>query len=402
MRGLLLVVLVGFLVALFPAVSSAAPHSVEVDSLVEELGWTVQDLEEYLDFYDLSLDEFEDIDELTEFLGEPLTDENLNALLDDYGLSLEEASQLLMENGELEEGQRILDVYTFLDDLDMDLSFYNLSPLTDEALKQLLEEYELTYEELLELLEQNDDSIENYEYIDDLELAIWNYLYTNEDMDYEDIEALFAELGLTEEELERLFNHFIQLDFEDSAKVDRLDQIATRMMAFSEFEVATQLSEEQVAELLDIFTQLMQLLELDPSFYLVKDGEKEAVSISSILRMASSDGYDLMVVLNTAKGEFLADIVLTADMFSSELIRDTGKDLAQVGELKNQSESKPPEPVKPQSPKSGTEGDPVVFQTERGGKLPDTASFAVEKTAIGLAVMGLGLFIYRRFKYERE
>ncbi|ARI76204.1 processed acidic surface protein [Halobacillus mangrovi] len=407
MRGLVMAVLVGLVVTLFPGVNYAAPHTNEVESFVAELGWTVQDLEEYLDFYELSLEDFEDMDELREFLGEPLTEENLNVLLSDYGLSLEEASQLLIENGELEEGQSILDAYALVEDLDMDLSFYNMTPLTDETLHQLLEDYELSYEELVDLLNQNGDSIENYEYVEELDWALWNYLYSDEEIEYGDLDGLFTDFGLTEEELERLFNHLMELDLEDPAKIERLDELSARMMAFADFEVATELTAEQIAELLDIFTQMMQLLDLDVSFYLVKDGAKEQVSISTILGMTSSEGYDLMIVLHNTKGEFLADLVLTGDMFSSELIKDTGNDLEQLSVIQEQSESakatpakKAPvksEPVKPDT----VENRPAI-QTEQGAKLPKTASFAVEKAAAGFAMLALGFFFYRRFKYAQK
>ncbi|MGI8315762.1 processed acidic surface protein [Halobacillus mangrovi] len=408
MRGLFLVVLVGFLVALFPGVNYAAPNTNEVESFVAELGWTVQDLVEYLDFYELSLEDFEDMDELKEFLGEPLTEESLNVLLNDYGLSLEEASQLLIENGELEEGQSILDAYTFVEDLDMDLSFYNMTPLTDETLNKLLEDYELSYEELVELFDQNGDSIENYQYVEELDWAVWNYLYSDEEMDYSDIEGLFTDFGLTEEELERLFNHLMELDLEDPAKLEKLDELSTRMMAFADFEVAIELTSEQIAELLDIYTQMMQILDLDASFYLVKEGEKEQVSISTIMAMTSSEGYDLMIVLHNTKGEFLADLLLTGDMFSSELIEDTGKDLEQLEGIQEQvkstvnSPSVKKEPVKPEPMKPETVENRPVNQTEHGGKLPKTASFAVEKAAGGLAILAVGFLFYRRFKYAQK
>ncbi|KHE67652.1 processed acidic surface protein [Halobacillus sp. BBL2006] len=403
MKGLFLVVFLGLSVALFPSVGSAAPENKEVERFVEDLGWTFQDLEEYLDFYELSLEDFEDMDELREFLGEPLSEDNLNELLHDYGWSLEEATALLRENGELDENETILDAYIFLEDLDSDLYFYSLTPLTDEAIDQLLKEYELTYEELIEILEQNGDSIENYEYVEDLDWALWDYLYSEDEVDYEEIDGLFADIGLTDEELDRLYNHLMNLDLEDPATLAKLDELSNRMMAFADFDVATELTADQIAELMDVFTQLTQVFDLDVSFYLVNGEEKEAVSVSTLLKMTSSDGYDLLIVLHNTKGEFLADLLLTGDMFGSDLIKDTGSDLQQLeGVVKDDSETTKKMPVKPQPEKPETAEERPAVQTEHGAKLPKTASFAIEKIGAGLAMIFLSFFVYRRFKYAQR
>jgi processed acidic surface protein len=376
-----------------PSLSFAAPADAELKTYLDEIGWTQTDLEEYLDFYDLALADFEDMEDLSEFLGAVLTDETLSDLLQEYELTLEEATQLLIENGELEEGQSILDVYTFYDDLDIDLFYYNLTPITDENLQQLLDFYDLTIEELHELLAEHDDSLDYYEHIEDLEWAIEYYLYyEEEEIDFSEIDDLFNELGLTSAELETLFDHFLTLDVEDPAFLDKLDELSARMMAFEDFDAATELTAEQIADLLDIFSQFIQLFEMDVKFYLVQGDEKKDITLTSLMAMPHSNGADLLIELYNKQGAFLADIIFTAKMLGSEIIAETGKDIKKAEEVIV-------EKTTAKKPDRKLDSKPVI-KTQKGAKLPKTASDYVANTAVGLAVALAGFAIYRRFKVK--
>ncbi len=387
--------LFGLGLLLSPSFSYAAPSETDLKNFLDGTGLTQTDLEEYLDFYDWALEDFEDMEELSNFLGPILTDGNLLELLEEYELTLEEATQLLIENGELEEGQTIFDVYIFYDDLDIDLFYYNLTPITEENLQQLLDMYDLTLDELHALLAEHGDTLDFYEHIEDLEWSIEYYLYyADEEIDFSDIDDLFDQLGLTSDELERLFDHFLALDFENQAFLDKLDELSWRLMAFEDFDEASELTPEQIADLLDIFTQLLDLFEMDVKFYLVKDDEKKPITIATLMTMTSTDGYDLFLELYNKQGDFLADLFFTADMLGSEIITETGKDIKKVEEVivektttKKLIESKP------------IESKPVT-KTQKGAKLPKTASDYLANTAAGLALTAAGFAIYRRFKVK--
>ncbi len=374
-------VVLGFVFA--PAASYAAPSSSELAIYLKEIGWSKQQMEEHLDFYDLTIKDFESVTELKSFLGPVLTEKNLNKLLVEHGLTKEEATALLIEYGELEEGQAILDVYKFYDDLDFDLYFYNLTPITDENLQQLLNDYELTMDELLALLEENGDSLEYYEFIEDLEWSVDYYLYGS-DIDFSEVDDLFSMIGLTDKELERLFEHFASLDYENPAFLEKLEELANRLMAFEDFEDPADLTAEQIAELLSIFKQLLDLFELDVKYYLVKEDEKKPVSLETLMTMTTTNGYGLLIEFYNKQGEFLADILFTADMFGPEIIQETGKDLKQVEKVVTKAKEK-----QDQKP---------VTKTEKGAKLPKTASDYVTNTAAGLAIAFGGFLLYRRFK----
>ncbi|MFC0559223.1 processed acidic surface protein [Halalkalibacter alkalisediminis] len=379
--------LVVFSLVVSPSFSLAAPSSSDLQTYLTELGWTQEQLEEHLDFYELTISDFDSVEEIKDFLGPVLTETSLHELLAEHGLTLEEATALLVENGELDAGETILSVYKFYDDLDFDLYFYHLTPITDDSLQQLLNDYGLTLDELINLLEDNGDSLENYEHIEDLEWAIDFYLYGS-DVDFSDIDDLFSLIGLTDQELERLFEHFESLDYTNPAFLDKLEELGNRLMAFEDFEDPSDVTPEQLAELLDIFNQLLNLFELDVKYYLVKENEKNPVSIQQLITMTSTEGYGLLIEFYNKQGEFLADLFFTADMFGPELIIETGNDLKEMEKTIVEKAI-----VKKNS-------DKPVKKTEKGAKLPKTATDYVVNTASGLALAMAGLLIYRRFKVK--
>jgi processed acidic surface protein len=402
MKGLFIALLISIFFVSFPSAGNAAPKENEVNAFLQEINWEKNDLIEYLDFYELKVKDFDDIDELRDFLGPLLTSKNLNELLEEYALTLEEATNILIKNGEIEVGQTIFDHYTFLDDLDMDLYFYTLTPLSQEHIDELLKEYNLTYEELLSLLASFDDSIDNYDYVEDLDSTIWYYLYYDEnDFEFSDdeLDDIFNQVGLTIDELERLFEHFLSLDYND-AFFDKLDTLANRMIAFEDFDGASELTAKQVAELLDIFSELMSLLEMDAKFYLVKGEEKLAISLDSLFKMTTSEGYDLLIELYNKQGDFLADILITADMLGSELIIETGKDLKKTEDILAQQETKADgadaEKVAPSSKSDSSK----ITKTEHGAKLPKTATNDLTGIAFGLSLTLFGFFVYRKFRLK--
>ena len=376
----------GFIIT--PSFSLAAPPASDLESYLAELGWTEEQLAEHLDFLELAISDFSSVEEIEELLGPVLTEELLQELLEWQEITLEELTALLIENGELEVGQSIFDAYKFYYDLEFDVYFYNLTPITDESLQTLLDQYELTLEELIALLEEHDDSLENYEYIEDLEWAIDLYLYGS-DLEFADISELFSLIGLTDVELERLFNHFDSLDYTNPAFLEKLEELSERMIAFEDFEDPADVTPEQIAELLDIFTQLLDLFELDVKFFLVKDQEKKPISLHNLMMMDSTDGYGLLIKLYNKKGEFLADLLFTADLFGPEVIIETGKDLKTIEDTivnKSKDKDKVKDKTKP------------VKKTVKGAKLPKTASNYLTNAATGVAIAAVGFFFYRRFK----
>jgi processed acidic surface protein len=378
------------LLSLFPAVSLAAPSEDEVAEFVKETNWSEEGLIDHLEyFWDMNIEDFDTLEEMIEYLGEPITEENLQQLLAEYDFeNEEELVALLAENGEMETTDDVRDVFRYIDALHSTVSFltYTGTKINDETLKQLLNEYGLTKEELISLLEENDDSLENYEYIEDLDIMVSIYFGGDELPGEDEMNQILADIDLTDEELEALFAHFMTLDFENPDLLDKMMDLESRLMAFGEFDSAGDLTEAEIAELISIMQEMMNLFQLDAEFYLVKDGEKTHLSTAEMVALEETKGHDLLIELYNTQGQFLADMIITAEMFSSELIEDTVTDLNQAETvIKKQGPAK----VKPVSKHP---------KTVKGGKLPNTAGNYIEGVLAGIGLILIGMAILHRRK----
>ncbi|MCM3730282.1 processed acidic surface protein [Fictibacillus nanhaiensis] len=362
------------------------PNDQEFEAYLEEIGWEKQDFIDFIESKEWYLEDFNSVDEL----GVPLSEEGVQSVLKKFDLSREELNELLIEWGDIEEGQDVLDspYFVFNEDLQSSVDFYLNgwvgTPIDDENLQQLLEEYGLeSVEALEELLKKNDDSIENYEYIEDLQWAVDFYI-NGDDYIEDEFADLFTEIDLTDEEMEKLFAHFETLNWEDPAFLDSMMQLGERMMAFEEFETADELSAEQIAEMLAIFTEMKQLLQIETKYYLVVDGVKQPVSLETLMTMDSTNGNDLVMEIYNTNGELLADLRLTAEMFGSELIQETGKDIQEAEKIVTELPTAAKPPVK----------------TIKGGELPKTATNHVGNTLAGAVIAVVGMLLYRRFRVK--
>lgn len=381
--------------SVFPSFAFAIESdSKELDAFLKEINWEKQDYLDYLESKNYSWEDFDAVDEL----GTPLTEAAIPPVLKKYNLTRAELNALLEENGDIEKGQDVLDSewLLFAEELHEYVGFYlsenTETPLTDETLQQVIDAYEFESREDLEsFLNEYDDSINNYKTVEALEEAIDNYIFST-DFGFE-LAGLFEELGLTAEELERLEAHLKTLPFQTTEFQDRAMAISDRMMLVGDFDSAEDLSAEEIAEILDIFTDLLDLFELKTQYFLVKDSDKKEINLSTLLTLETVNGYDLLIEIYNTQGTFLADILLTADMFGSDIIKETGEDIKEAEETVVVA----PAPIT-KTPTS-TKAAPVK-QTVKGGKLPDTASPYVTNTLAGLALVLLGVVLYRRFKAQ--
>jgi processed acidic surface protein len=364
------------LFGLFPTMSSAAIAQNDLDAFLTETSLSEDDLNFFLEYYyGESLEDFNTLDELKAILGDPITNENLQQIITDYEFADEQALvAFLVENGEMDENDLIQDVFRYVPALESTITFYkdnSGTPITEENLNNLLIEYDLTQDELNDLLAKNGDSLDNYEYIEDLDFAVSMYISGN------DMNDLFSKLGMTDDELEAIMDYLMTLDLEDPAIVEKLDDLQNRLMAFTEFDSATDLTDTQITELGNIMEEMLNILQLDAKYYLVKGNQKTEISISQLIKMKDSNGSDLFIQLFDKNGDSLADLVITADLFGSEIIDETAKDIKKVEKVvKNPLLTKP--------------------RTIKGGKLPNTAGNYTEGILIGFILVGVGAFLLRK------
>lgn len=369
--------------AIFPnATFAIEKDDKELEEFLQVIGWSKQDYLNYLKEKDYTLDDFYSVDEL----GTPLSEEFIQQLLKNYDLTREELNDLLIENGDIEENQDVLngEYLIFNEDLDYYVDAYLNefvgTPIDEDTLKELLTKYDFTsIHELEEFLNQYDDSLEYYEYVEDLGYMLDYYI--NGDEFEEEMYHLFSEIGLTDEELDNLFAYLEELDWKDPTFSDRLLALSERMVAFEEFDSAEDLTAKQMVELLSIFSEIVDTLKININYYLMKDGQKEPISFQSLSTLESVNGSDFLLEIYTNDGQFLADILLTAEMFGSDIIKETGRDIKEAEKTRKEIS------ITKKAPSS---------QTVKGVKLPTTASNYLQNVIIGIVILGLGLILLQR------
>jgi processed acidic surface protein len=369
-------ILLSFLlfVGVFPTSSFAAASTFDADfnkylkSVSQTRGFEVtkDDVEYSLSLYDESLENFDTIADLEDFLGEPIAADlhNVQDVYADFDLDKTSLNALLKENGQS------LDDYVYLDDLYEDVGFYL----------------------------EGDDWYEDDESYDEEDASY------DDELSEEDLSGLLSfmqsELGLTSEELNRIEAHFTSLEDElsNEATLNRLDQLGERLAAFEDFDTATELSADQIAELMSIYKEMLSIFHLDAKFALVQGGNERPLSLTDLINSEELKNASLKISLYTTDGKFLADMVITGDMFNSDIITDTGKEVEKSAEaVAKPAQAQKPAVEKKQEPvKKQTNG--AVQKTVKGGKLPETASNYVTNTLIGLVLVAAGFVLFRKVR----
>ncbi|MGM1031129.1 MAG: processed acidic surface protein [Bacillota bacterium] len=314
----------------------------ELNAYLSEVRMTQEELEEYLSYYDLTLNELKSAEELRETLGPAVTPETLQNLLKQYEMTEAELTELLMEYGELEEGDSIIDTFHFI---------YDIEDIID--LEMGYDEEEMEYDE---------------EEISDL------------------MDGLFTEIGLTDEELDRFMNHLLPI-VEDPSFESRLMAISDRMNQLEYFETIDELSAEQVAELLSIYNDLQSLLQIQFKFALIQEGVTTNLSLEALFQLKELTNASLLVSIYDLNGNFLLDFTLTGEMIGSDLVKETGNDMKQSTEVISKVAEVKKEKKKPAKPE---------HKTEKGGVLPQTAGNYLFGALCGLVLMGIAFGLIRK------
>lgn len=288
----------------------------EIEQYLSPIGWDVTDLENYLnDYYDRSIDSFSSLEELKEWVGTPITEENRQAVLDSYNMSLQDLEILLTEFGE--------------------------SPA-------------------------------DYYFVEDLDNAIDFYLNFNDDM--AEVTDFFGLLGISDAELERMFIHLSKLNEQEVEQ--QLTLIESRILALDTFTEAAELTEAQKEEIASIFTDMLSAYNLSAVFYLESQGQREQMTLRSLLDMATLNGSVLIIELYDEEDNLLLDIVIDEDLFDTDFLSQLAEDLLLLPHLANEH--------------------PIAQ------KMPNTASPYVNNMLIGLMISLFSIALYIRLRKRRE
>ncbi|WP_216828504.1 processed acidic surface protein [Alkalihalobacterium elongatum] len=313
-RALLLMLTVLVVSLYFPLVTFAQINEEAIEQYLSPIGWTASNLESYLqNYFDMSIDDFATFEDLKEWVGTPITAENRQALLDQYNMSLDELDILLTEYG---------------------------------------------------------DSLGDYHFLEDLEAAIDFYTTYNNELDA--VTGFFEQLGITDEELDKLFLHLSKLD--EGTVEAQMAGIEARLLAMGDFSDITDLTEAQKEEIASIFNDMLAAFKMSAKFYLEYNGQREAVSLVALLDMESLNGKTLVVEFYDDGGNLLLDLTIDENIFDFQFLSDIGDML----------------PVLPH----------LAHEHPLGEKMPETASSYVENMLIGLFISLLAAIVYIRIRHK--
>jgi processed acidic surface protein len=261
-------------VLLVPSIVIAAPPEEELQQYLHKMEWSKEELTNYLKFHNLSLENYETMDELIEVLGTPINDSNIQNLLDHNNLTR--------------------------DDLD-------------------------------DLLEQYGETTEDYTFIEDLNTAVTFFKQHNKELS--GLTEFLSYVGVTNEEMSLLMDHIVSLN--QQTFLSKIKNIDDRIEKFGPIDETSGLSETQQKELLSIFQEVLSAYSLNPTFQV--SGEVEGVvqtmTFQQLTDTMSLKGKDITVALYTEKGEPLVDMSLSSDMLSSDFVLQTSEQLVNAGQI---------------------------------------------------------------------
>lgn len=285
-----------------PITVLAAPTEKEVDQYLKEIGWTRHDLDTHLKFYEVSLDDFRDIGHLQAELGTPINEDNLHVMLDSYNMTEEELEILLSRFGE-----KVQD-YTFLEDLEIAVDFY------------------LTHEE---------------------EVAR--------------AEDFLVSVGFQAEEAKLIFQHILSLPNEDlQAELELLEQKVVE-------------EPNSVGKIFSLWSDFMNAFDVTANLHMENRESKEAITQEQLLQPGWLEGKTVHLELFNKEGELLATAQMNDQIISPAYVQQTGKELIHLGRL-------------------GVKLSDELYHN----RMPDTASPYGLGMALGLLLVAAAGILYRR------
>jgi processed acidic surface protein len=269
----LLICLLSFMFLFNVPIAQAAPPENELNQYLAEIGWTKQELLDYLAYYEIPLDDFSTVEDLKVVMGTPINSKNLQELLTKYGL---------------------------------------------------------TQKELTDLMDHFGDNLNEYKFIEELDASV--DFYVNHDKYMAETEKALAEFGITEEETERLFNYLAEVEEKNKDQLDQMTTFDTQWEKFMDVEDPSQLSDEEMDELVQILEQSIALFEIQVKF---KVGD-QAVTLKDLLKMKEPPSGNLYTSVYSNAGELLIDFNIPKEYFESLEVIEEGEDMIHLGELSNE------------------------------------------------------------------
>jgi processed acidic surface protein len=256
---------------MIPIFTQAAAFDEEINAYLDQLGWTQDDLEEYLSFHNLILEDVQKEEELLEVLGTPINETNMKILLDNYKLTQQDLDELLHQVGEQ------VEEYTFIEDLNKALSYY-------------------------------------IEHAEDL-AGLANF---------------FSYIGLSDAEVARLYRHVTSL--EQQSLYEKLIEVNKQIDDAKPVEEPTKLTTQQKHELFPVFNEVLSIYQLTPTYHI--HSQVSELTSSKGISLQELQGKGVKIELYDQMGTFIGDINLSSEMLSSDFITQTSQQLLRIGQTK--------------------------------------------------------------------
>ncbi|MFF2875186.1 processed acidic surface protein [Gottfriedia sp. NPDC057991] len=309
------------------AIASAAPKQSDLDTYLASIHLTQSQLENYLESYGDSLDDYDTVAELKETLGDRLTAKNLAAILAKNHVTEAEITKVAIESDDMDPSSTLLDTYLFTSDI----------------------------EYLIAISEDSSDDA------GDLSLA----------SDFSD----FEKIGITQAEIDALTNHLETVFENDPTAADKMDELMGNIASLSEKDT-TDFTPAETALYINTVKELEQTMKVD---FKVTDSKGNVMKPLDFLALTSLDGHVLRVL--DENGNLLLDMNLSDDMF------------ADVGDMEDGLINDSKDIINKVSEKATT------HHTEKGGKLPKTASDTTEMAMVGAILLAAG-FVLRKKRFQ--
>lgn len=253
-------------------------------------------------------------------------------------------------------------------------------------------EYDLDKKSIYQLLDESGEDINDYIFIEDLETFVLDSYYgefpeIDEDMIEELLPIILKELGITDKEIGQIIDYFTSMeDYLSNPDIEqRLINISERMVDLENADISNGLTDALINEIESIYNELLSILKLNIVYTIEKDGVDKPISFAALLKLkALDDDEKLKVELYGSDSSLLADLIVTNDMFDSigDKINDIGKEVKEtvdqhktVKQIKNTTKS-----------------------TVKGAKLPKTASSYIPNSLIGLLITLIGILLFKKVR----
>ncbi|ROR23876.1 processed acidic surface protein [Mobilisporobacter senegalensis] len=460
-----ILLIVSLIFSLFPQQAKALEATTFEQDLTEYLneismtrGFEVTkgDIEESLSYFSAHINDYDNVQELKEDLGEVIKSDlsNLSDIYERFDMNVDELTALLDKNGEE------LKDYIFLNNLDSALYFYqsnkeferepdfdqkfadyislvssirgfqvtkediydslakyestideyetveDLSDFLGEVIKADLsnlnyfyKEYDLDKESIFQLLDESGEDINDYIFIEDLETKILDSYYgefpgIDEDMIAELLPIILEELGITDKEMQQIIDYFTSMeDYLSSPEVEqrlmdlseRLMDLGERLMNLGDTAISDGLTDELVSEITSLYNEFLSILKINIVYTIEKNGVDKPISFEQLLKLESlADNEKLKVAIYGSDSKLLADFIITNDMFDSIMDKINGIE-EEIIDTVNQH--KPEKSVKNKSK-----------TTVNGAKLPKTASNYIPNSLFGLFIAFIGILLFKKVR----